>query len=72
MAWFAAGGARVPIFGEGGARREADRLGVPFLGEVPIDIDLRRGGDDGRPLLVSDPGSATAKVFANMAAALAP
>ena len=42
-------GARYDIFGHGGARKEAGRLGVPFLGEVPLDMDLRERSDAGRP-----------------------
>jgi ATP-binding protein involved in chromosome partitioning len=51
MAWFEdASGARLPIFGEGGARREAEALGVPLLAEIPIDMALRQAGDTGQPL----------------------
>ena len=73
MAYFPdpATGARIPIFGEGGARAEAERLGGPFLGEVPIDIALREGGDAGRPVTAVDPGSAVAGVFLEMARQLA-
>jgi ATP-binding protein involved in chromosome partitioning len=73
MAWFAdpATGAHIPIFGEGGARREAERLGAPFLGEVPIDIALRAGADEGRPLTATQPESPIAKVFLAMARTLA-
>ncbi len=73
MAFFAdpASGARIPIFGEGGARREAERLGAPFLGEVPIDLALRQGGDDGQPLTAAMPQSPIAGAFAEMAARLA-
>ena len=60
-------GAPIPIFGQGGARAEAIRLGVPFLGEVPIDIGLREGGDAGRPLVAADPQGGVAKAFAAMA-----
>ena len=69
MAWFAdpATGAKVPIFGEGGAVREAQALGVPLLGQAPIDIALRQGGDDGRPLVATAPESAAAQVFIEMA-----
>ena len=69
MAWFAdpATGARIPIFGEGGARTEALRLGAPFLGEVPIDIALRKGADDGRPLTATAPDSPSALVFMEIA-----
>ena len=63
-------GARIPIFGSGGARAEAGRLNVPFLGEVPIDMAVRQGGDDGRPVVASNPESATAAVFIEMARAL--
>lgn len=72
MAWFVdSTGVRIPIFGEGGARREAERLGAPFLGEVPIDLGLRQGGDEGTPLAAAAPDSPIAKVFAEMAARLA-
>jgi ATP-binding protein involved in chromosome partitioning len=60
-------GAPIPIFGQGGARTEAARLGAPFLGEVPIDIALRQGGDDGRPLVATEPESATARLFMGIA-----
>jgi ATP-binding protein involved in chromosome partitioning len=60
-------GAPIPIFGQGGARTEASRLGAPFLGEVPIDIALRQCGDDGRPLVAVAPESATAKLFMGIA-----
>jgi ATP-binding protein involved in chromosome partitioning len=73
MAWFVdASGDRVPIFGEGGARREAARLGVPFLGEAPLDIALREGGDSGRPVVASQPDHPAAAVFTEMAARLSP
>ena len=73
MAYFAdpTTGAHIPIFGEGGARLEAARLGVPLLAEIPIDIALRQGGDDGRPLVISDPDGAVAQAFAAAARALA-
>ena len=72
MAFFAdpATGGRIPIFGEGGARREADRLGVPFLGEVPIEVALRQGGDDGVPLVAAQPQHPAAEAFTAMAAQL--
>jgi ATP-binding protein involved in chromosome partitioning len=73
MAWFAdpATGAHIPIFGEGGARAEAARLRVPLLAEIPIDIALRQGGDDGMPLVVSQPDGPVAKAFAGAARLLA-
>jgi ATP-binding protein involved in chromosome partitioning len=63
-------GAPIPIFGTGGAKAEAARLGVPLLAEIPIDIALRVGGDEGLPLVVSDPGGAVGQAFAKAAAAL--
>jgi ATP-binding protein involved in chromosome partitioning len=68
MAWFeAADGTRVPIFGEGGAAKESRRLGVPLLAEVPIDVELRRACDEGQPIVVRAPESASAKAFVEMA-----
>ena len=69
MAWFPdpATGAHIPIFGEGGAAREAQALGVPLLGQVPIEVALRQSCDDGRPLVVSAPESPAAQVFLEMA-----
>jgi ATP-binding protein involved in chromosome partitioning len=74
MAWFPdpATGARIPIFGEGGAKAEAQVLGVPLLGEIPLDIALRQACDDGRPVAAADPESASAQVFADMARKLIP
>jgi ATP-binding protein involved in chromosome partitioning len=74
MAYFPdpAGGAPIPIFGRGGARAEAEKLGAPFLGEIPLDMALREGGDAGRPLAATDPRGPTARVFAEAAERLAP
>jgi ATP-binding protein involved in chromosome partitioning len=72
MAYFSdASGQRVPIFGEGGARREADRLGVPLLAEVPIEVGLRQACDEGRPLVLTHPESPAAQAFLEMARQLA-
>jgi|SRR6185312_15448732 len=64
-------GERSDIFGHGGARREAERLGVPFLGEVPLDIVIRETSDAGEPVVVSQPQSEHAQIFRAMAANLA-
>jgi len=64
-------GAPIPIFGRGGAAREAQALGVPLLGEVPIEIGLRQACDDGRPLVATTPESPAAQVFIEMARKLA-
>jgi ATP-binding protein involved in chromosome partitioning len=73
MAYFPdpATGARLPIFGHGGARIEAERLAVPFLGEIPIDIALRIGADEGRPLVATEPESAVSLTFLDIARRLA-
>jgi ATP-binding protein involved in chromosome partitioning len=44
----AAGDERVYLFGRGGARRRSEQLGVPFLGEVPLNINIRERGDEGK------------------------
>ncbi len=69
MAWFAdpATGARIHIFGEGGAAREAQRLGVPLLGQVPVEVAVRQSGDDGAPLVATHPDSPAAHVFMEIA-----
>jgi ATP-binding protein involved in chromosome partitioning len=69
MAYFRdASGAEIPIFGRGGARAEAARLKLPFLGEIPIDMALREGADQGRPLVATTPESATSQAFLDVAA----
>ena len=57
----------IPIFGRGGARAEAERLGVAFLCELPLDMDLRKGADAGRPLVATDRENPTSQVFAGVA-----
>jgi ATP-binding protein involved in chromosome partitioning len=64
-------GERSEIFSHGGARREAEKLGVEFLGEVPLDIVIRETSDEGRPIVVSHPESAHAQVFRRMAGRIA-
>jgi len=59
------------LFGEGGGKAEAGRLGVPLLGEIPLDPALRQGCDEGRPLAATSPDSPAAKVFLDMARRLA-
>ena len=60
-------GTRSDIFGHGGARREAERLGVPFLGEVPLDIAIREKSDSGSPVVATAPDSAHAKHYRDIA-----
>jgi len=51
------------IFGHGGAKADAERLGVDFLGELPLDIDLRIASDEGKPVVVTDPEGAIAQRY---------
>ena len=60
-------GVRYDIFGSGGGEREAARLKVPLLGQVPIDIATREAGDKGAPIVIAEPASAVAKAFAGIA-----
>jgi ATP-binding protein involved in chromosome partitioning len=61
-------GARSDIFGHGGARAEAERLGVPFLGEVPLDIVIREKSDAGLPVVATEPDGPLAKCYRDIAA----
>jgi ATP-binding protein involved in chromosome partitioning len=61
-------GERSEIFGHGGARAEAERLGVPFLGEVPLDMAIREKSDAGLPVVAAEPEGARAKIFRDIAA----
>ncbi|HEX4041494.1 MAG TPA: iron-sulfur cluster carrier protein ApbC [Xanthobacteraceae bacterium] len=61
-------GGRSDIFGHGGARHEAERLDVPFLGEVPLDISIREKSDAGQPVVASAPDSEHAKIYRGIAA----
>ncbi|MDA8101768.1 MAG: Mrp/NBP35 family ATP-binding protein [Nitrospiraceae bacterium] len=60
-------GKRYDIFGQGGGEKLAASLEVPLIGSVPIDIPLREGGDDGTPVVVSNPDSEVAKAFFSLA-----
>lgn len=61
---------RYDIFGSGGGQREADRLQAPLLGQIPIEMDIRHGGDTGVPLMVSAPQSLSGNAFLQAARAL--
>jgi ATP-binding protein involved in chromosome partitioning len=58
------------LFGEGGGRRVAEKLGVPLLGQVPLDLPLRAAGDLGVPAVLSAPDSASARELSRIAASL--
>jgi len=61
-------GDRSDIFGHGGAREEAERLGVPFLGEVPLHMDIRAKSDSGQPVVISDPSAPHSQIYCEIAA----
>jgi ATP-binding protein involved in chromosome partitioning len=61
-------GTRHDIFGHGGARREAERLGVPFLGEVPLEMSIRETSDAGLPIVATQPDSVHAAAYRAIAA----
>jgi ATP-binding protein involved in chromosome partitioning len=60
-------GTRYAIFGEGGGKRVADEYGVPLLGQLPLDPDTRKGGDEGTPIVVRRPDSPQAAAFRDVA-----
>jgi ATP-binding protein involved in chromosome partitioning len=61
-------GTRHDIFGHGGAQREAERLGVPFLGEVPLEMSIRETSDSGLPIVATQPDSPHAAAYRAIAA----
>ena len=60
-------GGRTDIFGHGGARKEAERLKVPFLGEVPLDMAIRETSDSGLPVVATQPEGPHAKIYREIA-----
>ena len=71
MSYFTApNGERIDIFGHGGGRAEAQRQGIPFLGEIPIFTEIRESGDRGIPVVVSQPAGPAAQSFMRVAEAL--
>jgi ATP-binding protein involved in chromosome partitioning len=60
-------GGRTDVFSHGGARTEADRLGVPFLGEVPLHIAIRETADAGRPIVATRPDEPEAMAYIQIA-----
>ncbi|UXT56428.1 Mrp/NBP35 family ATP-binding protein [Agrobacterium fabrum] len=60
-------GARYDIFGHGGAKAEAERIGVPFLGEVPLTISIREMSDAGTPVVVAEPDGPQAAIYRDIA-----
>ncbi len=71
MSYFTApNGERIEIFGHGGGRKEAERIKMPFLGEVPIYTEIREGGDRGVPIVVSSPDKPAGQAFLKVAEAV--
>jgi ATP-binding protein involved in chromosome partitioning len=64
-------GKRSDIFSSGGGRKAGQDLGVPFLGEIPLDMNLRVSGDEGEPFLLKFPDSEISQIFAQIAGNLA-
>jgi ATP-binding protein involved in chromosome partitioning len=64
-------GERTEIFGHGGARALAERMQIPFLGEIPLDARIREGGGPGVPIMISQPDSPLAAVYRDVASHLA-
>jgi ATP-binding protein involved in chromosome partitioning len=60
-------GGRTDIFSHGGARQDAEALGVPFLGEVPLDLTIRQTSDAGTPVVASDPKGKFAEIYIELA-----
>jgi ATP-binding protein involved in chromosome partitioning len=68
MSWFESPtGEKLPLFGSGGGARLALELGVPLLGEIPLQQQVREGGDAGTPVVTSAPDSAPARALAAIA-----
>jgi ATP-binding protein involved in chromosome partitioning len=60
-------GTRTALFGEGGGKKLAEELGLPLLGEIPLQPEVRTSGDEGKPIVVADPGSPVAKAITETA-----
>jgi len=62
---------RSEIFSYGGGRKAAEKLGIPFLGEIPIETSVRIGGDEGRPILIAEPKSEISELYRKLAGTVA-
>jgi ATP-binding protein involved in chromosome partitioning len=60
-------GGRTDIFGHGGAEHEAERIGVPFLGAVPLHMKIREYSDEGTPVVAREPDGEHARIFRTIA-----
>lgn len=64
-------GTRLDIFGSGGGKRLAEEANVPFIGAIPIDPAVRQGGDEGKPVVLTNPDSPVSKALREVAEAIA-
>jgi len=73
MAWFTPPGSseRYHLFGQGGGERIQKEFGLPILGQVPIEMAVREGGDSGKPVVLTHPDSLSAKAFREIAGKVA-
>lgn len=73
MAWFTPPGhtEKYHLFGEGGGKRIEQEFGVPLLGQIPIEVPVREGGDRGAPIVTTDPDSSAAKAILEIAGRMA-
>ena len=67
MSYLQHGDEVIDIFGRGGGKAMAKKFDVPFLGEIPIDPEIRKGGDSGNPIVFANPDSPITKVFESIA-----
>ncbi len=70
MSYLQNGDEIIDIFGRGGGKAIAEKFDVPFLGEIPIDPEIRKGGDSGNPIVFSNPDSSSSKAFQDIAVKL--
>jgi ATP-binding protein involved in chromosome partitioning len=64
-------GTKEYIFGQGGGKKLAEEMGLNFIGEIAVNTGIRKGGDEGKPIVLGDPDSAEAKQFAEISKNLA-
>jgi ATP-binding protein involved in chromosome partitioning len=64
-------GERTDIFAHGGAKQMAEKMGVPFIGEIPLDTKIRMGGDTGLPITATEPDSPLGQAFLHVAELIA-
>ena len=60
-------GKKYAIFGEGGVKRTAEEFNKEFLGEIPIDPNVGKFGDQGKPIVESDPNNEISQIYINLA-----